>query len=51
MEADIISLFSLKNISPYLFYLLPMIAHATGLRNVLGKIRSLEVVFKLEEVD
>ena len=49
MEADDISLFFLKNFSPCLFYLLPMITHDAGLSKSLGKIRSLAVVYNAEE--
>ena len=51
MEADVISLFFLNTLSPYLFYLLPMITHYTGLSNFLSKIRSPEVVYNAEEED
>ena len=51
MEVDDIILFLLNTLSPCLFYFLPMIARATGLRKFLVDIRSPAVVYKVEEED
>ena len=51
MEANVISLFFLNTLSPCLFYLLTIISHATGLSNVLSKIRSPSLVYNTEEED
>ena len=49
MEYDVTSLFLKPPPLPFLFYLQKIITHATGLNKLLGKKKSLVVVYNVEE--